>query len=215
MPESDYWCGEGWRQDEARKFQVALGASILLHAAILFGWKLSPELQRVAEHPVLTVVLRGATTAEVAGEKAFASERELATLTRKVTDTVSFSVQAKPEIPAPAVVVTNRLQMAAPGRQAKLAPQANSGRASVSPAAPVGVSVLLVIGGDGRVSQIFWNKLPALTNEQLRRVEAAIQAKTYAPGQTVSEVFDVREFLKLPPVPPVEGDLTPTPLKSD
>jgi hypothetical protein len=58
---------------------------------------------------------------------------------------------------------------------------------------------MLVIGSDGRANQIYWDKLPALTDEQLRRVESAIRSRSYTPGRTVTEVFDVREFLKLQP----------------
>jgi hypothetical protein len=59
--------------------------------------------------------------------------------------------------------------------------------------------VKLVTDDTGRANQIYWSNLPALTDEQLRRVEAAIRARRYAPGQTINDVFDVREFLKLPP----------------
>ncbi|MBK8761074.1 MAG: hypothetical protein IPM03_11705 [Sulfuritalea sp.] len=187
----------------------------MLHVAVLLAWKLPPELRKTSEHRVLTVVLRGVTMAESASEKFLAQDREAAVLVRKDAAPASFSVQAKPVVPTPAATVKNQPQNAAPGRQGQFATQANSGRASNSRLTPVGVAVLLVIGVDGHVSQIFWDKLPALTNEQFRRVEAAILAKTYAPGQTISEVFDVREFLKLPPVPTSDSDMVVTPAKTE
>jgi hypothetical protein len=82
--------------------------------------------------------------------------------------------------------------------KARIAAQPALGRTSNAQPAAIGVSVLLVIGSDGQVDRIFWDKLPALTDEQLRRVEAAIRAKSYIAGQTITEIFDVRGFLRLP-----------------
>ncbi len=206
MPVPEHWSHAGWVRDDKWRLQLTLAISITLHAVLLFAWKLPSELRKVTEHQILTVILRGATAVD-SGAKPLAQEREVTILVRKSVQSPSFSVPSKPEVRTPAAVVSNRPQPAAPGRQGQLADQSSPGRASNSSPAPVGVAVLLVIGSDGRVTQIFWNKLPALTNEQFHRVEAAIQAKSYAPGQTVSEVFDVREFLKLPPVPVGESEM--------
>jgi hypothetical protein len=77
--------------------------------------------------------------------------------------------------------------------------QTTSGLGSNAPAARVGVLVRLLIGTDGRVDQIFWDKLPALTDDQFRRLEAVIREKTYTAGQTLNEIVDVRAILQLPP----------------
>ncbi len=214
MPTLDQWSHAGWKHDDTRRLQSTLGISIMLHAAVLLAWKLPPELRKASEHRVLTVVLRGATMAESASEKFLAQDREAKVLARKDADPAIFSVPPKPVVPTPVTTFKNQPQMAPSGRQGQFATQANPGRVTNSRLAPVGVAVLLVIGVDGHVSQIFWDKLPALTNEQFRRVEAAILAKTYAPGQTVSEVFDVREFLKLPPVPTSDSEMV-VPIKTE
>jgi hypothetical protein len=71
------------------------------------------------------------------------------------------------------------------------------GRPLNQPPKALGVPVTLVVGLDGRVEQIFWDQLPALTNDQFRRLEALIREKSYAAGQTINELVDVRSLLNL------------------
>jgi hypothetical protein len=209
MLAASHWSHSEWKHEDARRFQFTLGFSVALHAALLLAWKLPPPVWKVADHAVLTVVLRGAATAIPVSPKAAEPERDVAVLVQKEATPAIFSVPPKPAVQAPAVPAVSRSPLPLAGPGGRIAAQASPGRISNAPSAPVGISVLLVTGDDGRVNQIYWNKLPALTDEQLRRVERAIRAKTYASGQTISEVFDVREFLKLPPGPTEEGPPTP------
>lgn len=58
---------------------------------------------------------------------------------------------------------------------------------------------MLVIGEQGRVNQIIWDDLPALTDQQLNWLERSIRTKKYADsldGQTVTEFIDVRALIK-------------------
>jgi hypothetical protein len=59
---------------------------------------------------------------------------------------------------------------------------------------PGEVSMILVIDVGGRPGKIIWNSLPALTNEQLRVLEARIRSRSYGllpEGATVNDVIDV------------------------
>jgi hypothetical protein len=67
-----------------------------------------------------------------------------------------------------------------------------------------GNTALIAIGADGRITDIVWNRLPALTNEQFLRLEAILRTNTYPEsmvGQIVTEVVDVRGLLGLAPEP--------------
>jgi hypothetical protein len=69
----------------------------------------------------------------------------------------------------------------------------------------------MVIGEGGRIQQILWRKLPALTKEQFERLEDILRTTTYAEsmaGSTVTEIVDVRGLLGLPAVQgrPTERD---------
>lgn len=192
-----HWSHAEWKHDDEKRFQITLGLSVLLHAVLLLAWKLPPPLWKTADHAVLTVVLRGAASLAPSAPAEAEKKGEVSVLVQPAPAT--FSVPPKPATQAVAEPSAARPQSAQIASPARVAPQPTQGRPSNAIPAPVGVSVMLVIGGDGRVRQIIWDQLPALTDEQLRRVEAAIREKAYAPGQTITEIFDVRGFLKLPP----------------
>lgn len=206
-----HWRHDEWKQYDEKRFQFSLGLSIVLHAVLLLAWKLPPPVWKAADHAVLTVILRGVVPVAINADVASEKKPDKTVLLKKEPAPVAIPLPAK--LPAP--VSSPQLPVRAPDAQAgspgRLATKAAPGRLSAKAPAPVGFPVLLVIGSDGRVNQIYWNTLPALTDEQLRRVEAAIRLKTYAPGQTVQEVFDVRGFFNLPPARTDER-LTPSDL---
>ncbi|MDP2826183.1 MAG: hypothetical protein Q8O52_26285 [Sulfuritalea sp.] len=204
-----HWSHAEWKHDDERRLHLTLGLSVLLHAILLLAWKLPPTVWKVADHAVLTVVLRGAAPLAQSSPPATEKKPDIAVLVRKEPAPAAFSVPPKPAAVAAVAPPAAPPQPAASAAKARVAEQPTPGRASNAPPAAVGVSVILVIGGDGRVNQIFWDRLPALTDEQLRRVEAAIRAKTYAGSQTISEIFDVRGFLRLPPARTEENMATP------
>lgn len=201
----DHWSHAEWKHDDEKRLYVTLGFSLLLHAVLLLAWKLPAPLWKAADQAVLTVVLRGAAPLAPSAPAAVEKKTELPVLVRKEPAPAVFSVPPKPAAQGAVAPPVTRPQSASAASPARVAPVPTPGRLSNSRPAPVGVTVMLVIGGDGRVQQIYWNTLPALTDEQLRRVEAAIREKTYAPGQTINEIFDVRGFLKLAPARTEEG----------
>lgn len=196
---ANHWNHDDWKSDDARRFWIMLFASATFHGVLLFAWKLPAPVWKAADAAVLTVVLRGAVTMVVEKPPAPETARDTAVIVRTDVAPARFSVPPRPAVPAPAVPAAPRQPPASAGEQGTPAIRSAPGRSSNVPRAPVGVAVMLVIDERGRANQIFWDSLPALTDEQLRRVELAIRARRYAPGQTVKEVFDVREFLKLAP----------------
>jgi hypothetical protein len=69
------------------------------------------------------------------------------------------------------------------------------------------------IGDGGLITQILWDRLPALTNEQLKRLESILRANTYPEsmaGTMVTEVVDVRGLLGLSPIKDSRPSATPT-----
>ena len=199
----NHWSHAEWKQDDEKRFQLTLGLSVLLHAVLLLAWKLPPQVWKVADNAVLTVVLRAASPMAQSSQ-AVEKKQDIAILVQKDPAPAAFSVPPKTVVQGAVVPPATRPQPSLPATPARVAIQPAPGQPSSAPPAPVGVTVLLVVGTEGRVEQIFWNQLPALTDEQLRRVEAVIRDRTYRPRQTLSEVVDVRNILKLPQPPASE-----------
>ena len=192
------------RHEDRRRLQLTLAASVALHATLLLGWKPAPKLWKPADTAVLTVLLRGPAPVP-ASQAAAKQEQTSAVLSQEAPAPAVFSVPVQAPQQRAVVPTAAPAQPAlAPAAPAPVALQPTPGRVSNTVPVPVGVTVVLVVGEEGRVEQIFWNQLPALTNEQLRRVEALIRQKTYRPSQTVNEVVDVRGLLMLAPAHPAE-----------
>jgi hypothetical protein len=68
-----------------------------------------------------------------------------------------------------------------------------------------GYSAVLMVDPDGRVGEILWAALPALTEDQLRTLERAIREGAYPSSpralgmRAINEPIDVRGLLNLPP----------------
>lgn len=189
-----------WRPND-RRLRWALLCSLLIHTAFL-ALQLQSKMQgQSIGRPVLTVVLQPASD-EARRQTAATSDAKEGRRAAQVTvSQASYSIQSSskgqagpvvPELPTPAVAGSEtrpqplRPGSSSPGDMARAMPQAG------------GVSVLLAIGEGGRVEHIHWDRLPALTDEQLRRVEAALRARTYAGflvGQAVNETIDVKALL--------------------
>jgi len=214
-PLPSHWNHAEWKHDDEKRLHVTLGLSVLLHAVLLLAWKLPPQVWKAADHAVLTVVLRGAAPLASSSPPAAEQRHEVAVLVQKSPAVATFSVPPKPAAQPAAVPPAARPQPAPAASQARQSTQTTAGRPSNSTPSVVGIAVTLVIGADGHVRQIFWDRLPALTDEQLRRVEAAIREKTYVAGQTLNEVVDVRGLLKLPPARPDESPVPAVPPASE
>lgn len=198
MPAQSHWSHAEWKHDDEKRLHVALGLSVLLHAVLLLAWKLPPQVWKAADRAVLTVVLRGAAPMAPSSPPVVEQPHEVAVLVQKHPAPAAFSVPPKPAAQVPAARPAARPQPSPALGPARLSTQATQGMPLNRNSSVGGATVTLVIGADGRIRQMFWDKLPALTDEQFRRVEAAMREKTYAAGQTLNEIVDVRGLLKLP-----------------
>lgn len=197
---------------EERRFVALLAASALLHATLIAQLNLPPREVAGTGYPVLSVVLKklapppAIESAEPALPPLFT---EAATPPLRATPTLNT---AKPPMPAVAPEQSPLTESsAAPTPRPAITPPA-PGRDAQGLAAAGGVSAHFLIGEQGRIHSILWNRLPALTNDQFQRLEALLRENEYphAPaGSTLTEMVDVRGLLGLPPVRGSEPRLPP------
>lgn len=193
-------------------FTRALILSALLHGALLTLWKAAPRDWGGGGSPVLSVTFKTV----VAPESHPALLTPEARANRDAQGALLLRPEAGPQVvPAssahPAADLTHSAGAAKSSTATTLASQSPVQKGTPSPGSnepdstkSSGVRVLLTIGEQGRVNQIIWNQLPALTDEQLRRLETSIRTRTYAEsmsGQSIDDMIDVRAFLKAETAP--------------
>lgn len=203
------WAHVDWQTEDARHLRAALGFSLCLHAIALFVWHLpTPAWSSASGAPTLTVSLHSAALPAARTPLAAAGgaegERRSTPMLVQERATLAVPPALTPGPPSRAVSApTEKPSVPLPAGKAPLAPRTPpaAGAERPQPARPGGVTALLSIGEGGHVSQILWNQLPALSDEQLRRLEGLVRGRTYAgtlAGQTLNEVIDVRALLALP-----------------
>lgn len=181
------WMRDGEWAEEDKRLLLMVGLSLLLHASVLWLWK-SPRSNGSITISALTVLLPQRT-------------------------------DSSPTIPPPPPLVTKPVVVAPiliplPTVAPKLAPALPSAPVSAPTPASLpaqdrasvanqGVQVVLRLSAAGEVVQIFWNRLPALNDEQFRRLESSVRARHYGAhlsDRSITEVIDVRALLSLPAV---------------
>lgn len=205
--EADVECARLARQDQEHRLVLALVFSVLGHFVLIVTWKLPPTYWQQRGQTPLSVSFRPGLPPASAPGQAMVEARKTST----PTAVVASSKPAEHVMPA-APATAGRPQTETPSRVRSdvppvkpqpLAPGAPAvGSSTPLAPQPLAVSVVLTLGESGQVQQIIWNQLPALTNEQLRRVEAAIRNRGYGRGsgnRVIEESLDIRPFLK-PPV---------------
>ena len=197
-----------WADEENRRLLITVGVSLALHGGALVWWK-SPVASGSMSTSAVTVFLPDLPSSSAAS---VALTEPLPPLPSLVPPPLPMwtpplfplAEAAKPSTTAvtPPVTqpATQRAQVAstsaADQSAAQPAPQAASQRRSD------GVTVVLRVNADGKVTQIFWNRLPAISNEQLDRLEQIVRTRQFVPhftDRTISEIIDVRALLNLPP----------------
>jgi hypothetical protein len=207
MGDASRWAPLPWRHADERHFQAALALSVVLHAVLMFGWKLQRTDWRAAGQSVFTVSFRVAAlppSPPAAAAEAGGGKREV--------PTVLVQPQSSHSVAAPAAGQTAAGNVT-PARSARPATAPSAAPQPLRPGQPVagpvtraappagGVNVMFTLGDNGRVNEIYWNELPALTDRQLQRLETTIRQRRYPPGmgrRTVTENVDVRAFLTNP-----------------
>ncbi len=151
-------------QDE-RSFKTALILSVLLHMLLLAYARPTMELAQRGDK-VLTVSLTSSaeTTVPESAEKSDADAQNV------------IALPAKPNTrPEQTVRTTVKPDRGAQPAEEQIA--AKSGL--VMSRGHSKVQVLLVIDSGGKVTQIHWRQLPAMTDEELKRLEEGLRQKIY------------------------------------
>ncbi|HQR03441.1 MAG: hypothetical protein JSR19_13085 [Proteobacteria bacterium] len=192
----------GSTDPQASTLRIALLLSLALHAALLLlAYPAAPN--RPSGQPVLTVELESAVTAASRSrlqQQAHKSRRppeSTPVLTQAGVSPVAISPpnqpQPRPTPETPAARVTSKPATGSQTGQHKAA-----GTATRVTLRPGEVAVVMLMDKDGRPGQILWDKLPALTEAQLLRVEAAIREMRFPEthtGQVRTETIDVLRLL--------------------
>lgn len=196
--------GDRWRLRLASLLSVLVHALVLLwpHAhqtsEISQGW-MTVSFRRISAPPVVESV---AVVPQEMADVVLLAPDATAKLKRPKQEPEilpeRLANKSKGREPASEMATDSPLQKAAP----------SPGFQNRPPRRPGEASVLMMVDGSGRPGQIFWDRLPALTDEQLRLIEARIRDYRYDPAnrnRAVSETINVFDILRgAPPIPPHE-----------
>lgn len=158
----------GWQsgmpQDE-RRFKHALILSLLLHVLVLAYTKPSMDIARRGD-TALTVTLT--TSAETATPEAIDK-----------SDPDAQDVIALPASPNTPPKQTVKLS-AKPERSAQSSAEQAAAKSGLAMSRGQSkVQALLVIDSLGNVTQIHWKQLPAMTDDELKKIEQRLRQKIY------------------------------------
>ena len=192
------WSHVEWKHDDEKRLQLALGLSVVFHALLLLAWKLPPPVWRAADQAVLTVVLRVALPRASSPPAAVEKSPAITMLVQKEPAPRVSSVPPAESVVQPvgvAVAETPGPESKASSRLVWPSSRGRAGRSS-RPPSPVGVTVTLVVARRWAGANGFSRTgCPHLTDERLRRIEAAISPTRAMPrGRQSTELFDVRGF---------------------
>lgn len=193
---------------EDRRLATALCVSLVVHVVVMSQVSAIKRERRFDSGGALTVTLpsplrpadgRDKPPAELAPPVAALRDSTVRLEPRIEKAPVAKSTQRPPVAPtfAGSNLPTSRQQTAAAPPHSGRSSAATPPRAS-DPGAGV-VDVLLVIGHDGHPRGIHWDRLPALTNDQLRELEAMIRRQTYPSmeGARLTQTIDVFGLLAI------------------
>lgn len=183
-----------------KRFQIALGLSVWLHLLLILGWHPNLSEWNISGGRAVTVTFRPQHA--IKGES-LRSPKEASDSQEKVvlqpSTTLAQQKNGLKNIGTPlspqSMQITHRVTSST-AVDSSVVPR--TGAEVPVDHATRGVTVTIVIGESGKVAQIFWNKLPALTDNQLQQVEESIRARSYLgsiPGAILNENIDVLSLI--------------------
>jgi len=192
---------------EDRQIAMAVCLSLLLHGLVLFGWRHQPALRQAIADGTLVVSFRNQAPAQVehpetrlSEPESSASERPASVVLASPTSTAAVTPSAVPQ--RMSVATDLAAQKDEPRLVAPPVPHVGEGAVAATPTRkarrPGEVAIIIIVDHDGRPGQIFWDRLPALTDEQFARLKHAVRSRVYGavlPGTRVDEVIDVSALL--------------------
>lgn len=191
-----------------RRLATALCVSLVVHVFVMSQVSAIKRERRLDSGSALTVTLPSPL------RPADGRDKPPAELAPPVAALPDSTVRLEPRVekvpvakatPRPRVAPTFAGNNVATAQQQTATPPSHSGRSSsaASSRAPDRgsgvVDVLLVIGHDGHPHGIYWDRLPALTNDQLRELEALIRRQAYPSmeGARLTQTIDVFGLLAI------------------
>lgn len=193
---------------DERRLAAALCISLAIHMLVMSQVKGLDRERRLGTGSALTVTLPAPSRAPDGRGKSLARLAQpvaaLPDSTVRLEPRVEKAPVAKPT-PRPPVVPTATGSNVPSSQQQAVTTALDSGRPSSAtpsraPDRRAGVvDVLLVIGHDGHPQGIYWDRLPALTNDQLRELEALIRRQVYPSmdGARLTQAIDVFGLLAI------------------
>ena len=186
---------------EDERFCKALVFSLLVHIAIIVFWV--PQLRNKHEtgaSPLTVMLAKPASASQAVTQSQVISpspkKTTILTTVSPSSDTPHVTprgikqqtVNTNPAISIQKRDLTTPVLPKNAGKEEERRPGLRPGEASM----------VMEIGDNGVVGQIIWNQLPALTDDQLFRLEAAIREHyrlQSESGRFVRQVIDIRDFL--------------------
>lgn len=199
-------CHDGRLRQGDRRFVVALGVSLLLHAAVLHSWRQQQVLIKPVGYGALTVSFGKSLKQEIVATQL----RPPATVRQKEDRPLMLQVAESPVHikPGKSLVVSPTADSRGSTLEKTLSGQdANASSRQLSAGLPRAgvrrnsgnVSVLIVMGEEGRPGQIIWGELPAMNAEQLKMIESHVRSRIYAnvsQGVRLMEEIDIHALLR-------------------
>ena len=200
--------------DENRRLRAAFFISVLLHLGILWFWWHKPAPAQAISHGSLEVsFLQAAQPVKISPPVPVVVPEAPPLLVTKTPKATEFAVTIKPlDVPptkpaSPSVVDPT----AAPSDGEPLKASPAPGKLKRPVLRTGEASAVMVVDSSGRVGVIFWNRLPALTDEQMQIVETRIRQRRYEEdkrGGALAEIINVFDILRessrpdgVPPAP--------------
>ncbi|HEY8096518.1 MAG TPA: hypothetical protein VIE65_10570 [Methylobacter sp.] len=183
---------------------MALFFSILLHFTVLVFLNPARPVNVLKSDIVLTVSLAPAPNSAIiepaSAEKPLSEPiEEQPEITKEKPEIEQMTIE-KPISSSPQKTTTNPannhvidIQNSLSGKEVKSTPSDPTIRSQESDSASQ-VQALLLIDADGKVQQIIWNKLPAITEEGLSKMEQRLRQKNYlitGKSYTTTETVEV------------------------
>lgn len=191
-----------------RRFALAMCLSLLIHGLVMFGWRNQPLLRQAIADGTLIVSFRAQSPAEVPRAEMRQAEPESPRRDEAekpvVLSAPSSAMRVAPTAnrqPSP-VLASVPAQLDEPRHAAPPAPRQGEGVVPATPSRrarrPGEVAIIIIVDHDGRPGQIFWDRLPALTDEQFARLKLAVRSRVYGTavaGTRLDEVINVFALL--------------------
>ena len=201
MPVQQWLPVSWWADEENKRLLLMVGVSLTLHVGVLALWKARVASGSMTKSELSVFLPRAPSVSVAPAEDNLPLPATPEKIAVPMTPVVAKPATVAPLLPPSAKVSPATLASPSSAPSADHAPIAAPQQVLAKRQAD-GVTVILRVNAEGKVIQIFWNRLPAIDNAQFDRLEQSVRARqygTHVSDRTISEIIDVRGLLSLPP----------------